>query len=259
VKIIAHRGASAEAPENTLAAFRRALDLGVEMIELDVQLTRDKVPVVIHDATLARTTNGQGTVSGRDYDAIRRLSAGAWFSERFAEERVPRLSDVHALVAGRADLNVEIKADAGDARETAALALREALRVDTLASTLYSSFDPRALERLRVEDRGARLALLTGPGNLFSEDLAPDRMVRAVLDRVGRWRHLKLEAACLHRLLVTEPLTEELRRLRLPILVYTVDEPGEVARLEALGVSGVFSNDPAPLLEKWGPRASGTR
>jgi glycerophosphoryl diester phosphodiesterase len=101
MRIIAHRGASARAPENTLAAFRAALEAGVGMIELDVHLTADGVPVVIHDDALSRTTDGEGRVAERTLEDLRRLSAGAWFDERYHTERVPVLEEVFRLVGPR--------------------------------------------------------------------------------------------------------------------------------------------------------------
>src|SRR3990172_9877913 len=92
--VIAHRGASGSCPENTLAAFRRAAALGADMIELDVQLTRDGEVVVIHDWTLDRTTSGTGPVRACSLAELRRLDAGAWFDAAFAGERVPTLGEV---------------------------------------------------------------------------------------------------------------------------------------------------------------------
>src|SRR5689334_8396777 len=97
-EVIAHRGASGTAPENTLPAFRRAEELGADMVELDVQLTRDGHPVVIHDRTLDRTTSGHGAVRRRSLDEISTLDAGAWFGRSFAGTRVPRLEEVLSAV-----------------------------------------------------------------------------------------------------------------------------------------------------------------
>ncbi len=108
--IAAHRGSSRLAPENTLAAFRRALLDGADAIEFDVRLSRDGVPVVIHDAALGRTTTGRGMVRRRTLVELRRESAGAWFHERFASERIPTLEEVLQELSGRIALNIELKA-----------------------------------------------------------------------------------------------------------------------------------------------------
>jgi len=97
VKVIGHRGASSSAPENTMASFRAAIELGADGIEFDVQQTADGYLVVIHDAMLDRTTNGTGHVFETTAAAFEALDAGGWFSEAFADERVPPLDDVLAL------------------------------------------------------------------------------------------------------------------------------------------------------------------
>jgi len=107
---IAHRGASAFAPENTMAAFEKAIELGADVIELDLHLTRDNEIVVIHDDTLDRTTDGSGPVHQRSLGELMRLDAGRWFGEGFAGQRIPRLAEVLDRFAGRVPLALEIKA-----------------------------------------------------------------------------------------------------------------------------------------------------
>src|SRR5579872_6940211 len=92
--LVAHRGASGVAPENTFAAFEQAIKDGAKMIELDVQRTRDDRLVVFHDTTLRRTTNGRGRLSRKSYEELRLLDAGSWFGREFADERIPLLGDV---------------------------------------------------------------------------------------------------------------------------------------------------------------------
>ncbi len=256
MRIIAHRGASAEAPENTLAAFRRALDLGAGMIELDVHLTRDGVPVVIHDAWLSRTTDGEGRVAQTSFAALRRHSAGAWLDRRFASERVPRLEEVFDLVRGRAEINVEIKAEPDSAEQTARAALDVAREAGAIGRTLFSCFDPGPLGVLRAQGPDIRLALLTGPTSLAAQ-VAPGSpaSAEAVLARMERWRALAPEAACLHRSLVSAPLVATLHSRGLAVYVYTVDDEAEAERLDAMGADGIFTNDPARLLRRWPPRS----
>src|SRR5688572_25954308 len=107
--VIAHRGASSYAPENTLAAFDLALEMEARHIELDVDLTRDGHIVVIHDHTVDRTTNGSGPVPSHTLATLRSLDAGAWFGAQFAGERIPTFDEVLARYKGRAHLHVEIK------------------------------------------------------------------------------------------------------------------------------------------------------
>ncbi len=109
--IIAHRGSSAVCPENTLAAFHRAIEDGADAIEFDVRLTKDGEVVVIHDSHLRRTTNGTGKVEEHSLADLKRLSAGGWFSRPFEAERIPTLHEVLRFINGRVGLNIEIKSN----------------------------------------------------------------------------------------------------------------------------------------------------
>lgn len=107
--IIAHRGASGIAPENTMAAFKAAIDMGVDMVELDVRNTFDEQIVVFHDETLDRTTNGTGYVHDMTLEEIKKLDAGSWFDPKFSDEKVPTLKEVLDMVNGRCKVLIEIK------------------------------------------------------------------------------------------------------------------------------------------------------
>ena len=107
--IIAHRGASAWAPENTMAAFEKAVELGAEAIEVDVQLTADRVLVVLHDDTLDRTTNGSGPLNRNTLAQLKDLDAGSWFDSKFAGEQIPTLKEVLVWARGRCRVDIEVK------------------------------------------------------------------------------------------------------------------------------------------------------
>jgi glycerophosphoryl diester phosphodiesterase len=165
---IAHRGYSARFPENTLAAFRGAMEAGCDMIELDVTLTQDRRVVVIHDDRLERTTDGRGRVRDHGLAAISALDAGSWFDPKFAGERVPELSAVMALVSGRCLLNIEIKAGAfepdgpPDAIERQVVDLAHGH--GALGWVLVSSFEPRFLERIAARPSPPALAFISDSG-----------------------------------------------------------------------------------------------
>lgn len=242
--MIAHRGASGTRPENTLAAFQRAIDLGADMIELDVTLTRDEELVVIHDETLERTTDGRGPVRSLLLEEIRRLDAGSWFAPEFAGERVPTLAEVLERLRGRVLLNVEIKEEA----VTDVLSNGIAERVVTLirekgapGAVILSSFDPRALEQARE----------VGPeiprASLYDEKRHAGLDPREIMDRVGA--------------VVFSPGREQLSPEMVAachaagrlITVYTVDEADEMRRMIELGVDGLFTDFPERLIEVLGP------
>jgi len=232
--LYAHRGASAEAPENTLAAFRRALAAGADGIELDVHLSRDGVPVVIHDDTLERTTDGTGRVAAHPLDRLQMLDAGAWFAAHFAGEPLPTLEATLRLLAGRLRLNLEVK----DAR--AGMAVLALLTRFPQADAVVSSFDHALLARLRRA--------------------APDLPLAVLADRdwhlaVGRARELRACALHPRADLVSRPLLAACRRLHLPVFAWTVDAPAQARAFARIGIAGLFTNDPALLRQDF-PRTT---
>jgi glycerophosphoryl diester phosphodiesterase len=241
---IAHRGASARAPENTLAAFREAVRLGANAIELDVHLSADGVPVVIHDDTVDRTTNGRGTVAAIAARDLRRLDAGAWFSSRFRGERIPTLEEALEFARGRCGLNIEIKAPSARGRRARAAARSTGLVAPAVARAVtrarfddllvVSSFSITALEQARAAMPRARLGLLV------SRSL---RGMRAAHRRVRLFSvhpHVRLAAARRVRLA---------RRLGLVVVFWTVNDVRQMRRLLALGSDGLMTDDPALFQE----------
>lgn len=225
--LYAHRGASATAPENTLAAFRYALEAGADGIELDVHLAADGVPVVIHDETLERTTDGSGKVAAHPAALLQTLDAGSWFSPHFAGEPLPTLAEALRLLAGRLRVNLEVK------EPRAGLAVIELLRDFPAAEVVVSSFDHALLAELRRR--------------------APDLRL-AVLQAEGDWHRALARAAALracafhpHVDLVSRPLLAACHRLQLQVYAWTVDAPGLARALVRGGVTGVFTNDPGGL------------
>ena len=223
--IWAHRGASAVAPENTVAAFRTAEAAGADGIELDVHLSRDGVPVVIHDETVDRTTDGHGRVAAMPLEQLRQLDAGTWFSHSFAGETVPTLEEVFAWAADRLRLNVEIKA------VPAGLAVIELLRAYPLARVLISSFDHALLERLRLQNPDLPLAFLV-------ETRFWGRAVRRAVSCRAESVHPRYD-------LLSRPLMAACRQHGLAVHCWTVDRPDVCNSLRRLGAAGIFTNDPA--------------
>jgi glycerophosphoryl diester phosphodiesterase len=232
----AHRGASRIAPENTLAAFRAAEAAGADGIELDVHLSRDGVPVVIHDDTLDRTTDGHGPVRKARWSELRRLDAGKWFSADFSAERLPSLEEVLSWAAGRLRLNLEIK------DTLAGRAVLELLSDFPRARILVSSFDHRLLEDLHM-----------GVPDLPLAFLVDSRFWRRALSRA---------AACGAEALnprydrVSRPMITSCRSRGVAVYPWTVDEAETLVHLCRLGVDGVFTNDPESVvrsLEKCTP------
>ena len=223
-----HRGASALAPENTLAAFAEARRLGCDWIETDLRLTADAVPVLLHDPDLDRTTSGKGPVARAGLAAVLRLDAGGWFSRAFRGERVPTLDEVLEWARGRCGLNLEIKEE--EQVEELVRQLHRRLRPPgRLDHILFSSFRASDLRRLRAALPHARLAWLAS------------RNVRGLkrLDAAVR-------LAALHprETLVTPRLRRRSERMGLALHAWVVNRPRRLAALRDLGVDGVMTDDP---------------
>lgn len=224
--VFAHRGASAELPENTLPAFRRAAELGADGVELDVQCCEDEL-VVIHDDTLERTTNGAGAVAAHTLAELRALDAGGGAS-------IPLLREVLDAVGEDLIVNVELKGPgtAGPAIELLAA------RGTAPGRVLLSAFDHGELveARRRAPDhlRGALFGRLDG------------------VDPVAAAAAVAASTANLALRTVTEARVRALREAGLEVLVYTVNEVEEALALRALGVRGVFTDRPRELLTALG-------
>jgi glycerophosphoryl diester phosphodiesterase len=231
---VAHRGASREAPENTLAAFRRALDAGAAAVECDVQRTRDRGLVVIHDQTVDRTTDGRGPVAALTFAEIRRLDAGRWFDPAFAGERVPSLDEVLDLVRGRALVLLEIK-NGPMFYEGIEAQIAEALgRHGMIDAALVMSFDHPAVRTMR----GAAPEVATGI--IYNARL---------VDVAAGARAAGADAACPWWGLVTPGVVADAHDAGLGVFPWTIDEEPAMRRCLAWGVDGVTSND-VRLLER---------
>ena len=234
---IGHRGAAAECPENTLASFARAIELGADMIECDLQLTGDGNVVIFHDWTLERTTNGSGIVRELSLDAIRHLDAGSWRDARFAGERVPTLDETLDRVLSSAQLNLELKCRGPrtDARALAEAAVAAVARHAAFDRIVFSSFDGACLEELRATSAEARI------GVLWNDASFPQAFERA--DRVSAMA-LHPRAATATPAVVAEAHARGLR-----VYVWTVNPLDEILRLVGEGVDGVISDHPGRLAE----------
>lgn len=230
---IGHRGAAGTRPELTIPAFARALELGVDMIELDVQLTRDRHLVVLHDRQLGRTVRGQGPVRERCLAELMALDAGAWFDARWAGALVPSLDQVLELTAGRAELNVEIKSPPPDWDDTAQVLLELLERCGRLGATLISGFELGALQAVRVRSAAAAIGVLW-------ERVDGEAMWGAAA-AVG--------AAALHLqwTLIDDAVVAEAHERGLKVIAWTVNDPDAMAELARLGVDGQISDFPERL------------
>jgi glycerophosphoryl diester phosphodiesterase len=238
--VIAHRGDSAHRPENTLASFASALELGAAYVELDVHLTRDGEVVVIHDATLDRTTDGRGPVRDLTLAEIRRFCAGypTRFGSDYAGERVPTLAEVLGLLRDRARAMIEIKpAAVTDDAEGGieAHVVEEVRKAGMEKEVALISFERRALVRCRT------LAPEILRGHLFERGQAGDMLTGA--------REVGSELIMPEKRLLSDDLRDRAREAGVKVATWVVDDPEELRRLMRFELYGIASNRPGDMLE----------
>jgi glycerophosphoryl diester phosphodiesterase len=238
--IIAHRGDSSHRPENTLAAFASALEIGAAFVEFDVHLTRDGEVVVIHDPTLGRTTNGRGAVRKLTLAEIRRFSAGypTRFGETYAGERVPTLGEVLGLLRDRAQAMIEIKPEAvtDDAEGGVEAHVVEEVRKARMEKEVaLISFERRALLRCRT------LAPEILRGHLFDRGKAGDMLAGA--------REVGSELIMPEKRLLSDEVRDRAREAGVKVATWVVDDALELQQLMRFELYGVGSNRPGEMLE----------
>ncbi len=234
---IAHRGASGPglAPENTLAACEKALQIGVDMLEIDVHATRDGQIVVLHDAALDRTTNGTGLVADLLGEEVHQFDAGRWFSADFVGERVPLLEDVLDLARNQAVVLIEIKADG-----IAERVLQVIEAANAVERVVVQAFNPQTVQRLNLLAPTLPTALLVGQLPTTPSRVRARRLVRQVL-QVGA------NALAMWYAALTPPFLEEMRQRGIAVWAWTVDEDIAMRDLATMGVQGIITNRPDQL------------
>jgi glycerophosphoryl diester phosphodiesterase len=231
-RIIGHRGGGTLAPENTLAGIRKAAEIGAGGVEFDVMLTADKIPVLIHDETLERTTNGSGSVAAMPYATLADLDAGAWFGPAHRGEHVPTLEQAGRLCV---DLglwaNVEIKPSRGFERDTAAATARLATELwrGAARKPLLSSFQQTCLE----------VARSTAPE--LDRGYLTDRLAPGWGEATRRLGCVSVHCNFEH---LTQSQADEIKSAGYWLLCYTVNRLDDARRLFSWGVDAVFTDRP---------------
>ncbi len=229
--VIAHRGASGSAPENTLAALRRAMDFQAHMIEVDVRLSRDGVCVLSHDATLTRCAGHPVRLDSLSLNELKAYDFGGWYSGEFRGEPIATLEEALDLVGPRVPLNIEIKTDGAVLGQTEARVVDLITRMGVEDRVLVSSFDGKALTQVHRALPKVQLGVL--------------------YDGRGDWqallRHAEaLKAVAFHpkERCVTPEMIQACRRSGLRVYPYVVDVPKRAAVLRQWQVDGIFTNYP---------------
>src|SRR5689334_3590147 len=237
--IIGHRGASAVAPENTMAAFREAIAAGADGIEFDVRLSRDGVPVVIHDSTLRRTGGVNKRVADLSLEELGKIDVGSWFkSGSFAGETVPSLAELFALFqTNDRSLYLEMKCDSpAEYRPLAEACCRMIDDYSFKERVVVECFHLPALEVLKEIDPEIKTAAL------FDRVFVDQSIVTRAIE-IGAM------AVALHHRLGRKALVEKSKRAGLHVAVWTVDDPIWIDRARAIGIDALITNDPARMLQ----------
>src|SRR6266550_152344 len=251
--ILGHRGASAVAPENTLAAFSRAILDGAQGIEFDVRLSRDGVPMVIHDSSLKRTASIDSLVCDLTSRQLQEIDVGSWYARAsfeggspataYASEKVPTLAQVFQLFnSNRGWLYVEMKSNANDGAELAAGVANCIHESDLTNRIVVESFDLPAIAEIKRIDAGIRTAALFEP-----KLLRPISTIRR-LNMVDLARRTGADEIALHYTLAGPRVVRKAREYGLMTVVWTVDDPQWIGRASSLGIKGLISNDPATMV-----------
>jgi len=249
--VIGHRGCAGEVPENTLESFERGLARGAAILESDVHLTRDGVPVLLHDDDVARVSDGTGRVAAFDLDELQRLDAGYRFTPDGGETfpfrgrrlRIPTLEEALRTFPG-ARFNLELKEDVPGLVERTVAVVAAAGREER---TLLTAGEPPIMAALRahVADVGSRVALGASSADILA-------FVRAALDRAppapGAMA-LQVPRDFGGRPLVTRALVEHAHAHDVAVHVWTINEPGEMRELLELGVDGLVTDFPGRMAE----------
>lgn len=233
---VAHRGASAYAPENTMAAFKKAAAMEVDYIEFDVQMTKDGQLVVIHDSTVDRTTDGEGSVGEMTYDQLRQLDAGSWFNAAYQGEKIPALREVLDAFGGRVGMLLELKRPAQYPGIELKLAMELKQRHLDMpkkhAGVIVQSFDTESLKEVRTLMPHIPVAVLVANARKLTASTLLD--YRRYADAV----HPKLTG-------LNRPLVERIRSFGLNVMGWTARNDWNAAALDHAGVDGVIADDPA--------------
>ena len=244
---IAHRGAGRLAPENTLAAFQVGLDHGFQMIEFDVQITEDQIPVLMHDATLERTTNGQGPVWAATAGQIAQLDAGRWHSAAFEGEAVPTLAQVAQWMQSRGVLaNLEIKPAKGLETQTGEQVASVAARLwSGVTPPLLSSFSVAALEAAKAVAPGLPRALLADVSRWAAAEAPFEAILRTALG-------LSAVAIVIQHAGLDADRIAGAHAAGLRVLTYTLNDAARAQALLSMGLDGVITD----AVDCLGPGAS---
>lgn len=244
IVVVAHRGASAYAPENTLAAIKKALAMGVDMVEIDVQLTKDKQVVLMHDLTVDRTTNGKGRVRDLTFDEIRKLDAGSWFSNEFAGEKIPTLEEVIETIKGKCKLLIEVKRVKTKKPEIEAKIVQLIDKYNAQNWCVVQSFETQVVKNIQTLDKSIECHKLVTM-NISVLPLHLDSRIKTGTI----YKYKTVQAINPYFKMLNKRKVNKIHSRGQKIFTWTVNEQEDMKRLIDMGVDGIITNYPDRLIE----------
>ncbi|MBR0630955.1 glycerophosphodiester phosphodiesterase [Bacillus altitudinis] len=229
--IIAHRGSSSAAPENTIAAFDVAVEQGADYIELDVQMTMDQHIVVIHDDTVERTTNGNGLVKSYTLDQLKKLDAGSWFDQQYTNERIPTLQEILERYSQRIGILIEIK----HPKRQIGIEKAVARIINQFAYSrhiIIQSFDVHALQRIKAFAPSLRTALIIKPDAF--------KLTKRKLTTYSSFANgLNMKKTMINRWWI-----DRIHTFGMDVFIWTVKDQKTADRIKKYPINGVVTDNP---------------
>jgi len=233
--IYAHRGASRIAPENTMPAFKLAKKIGADGIETDVQLTKDQVPVLIHDESLNRTTDGTGFVYQYTYEELKKLDVGSWFATKYKGTQIVSLEEFLTWIKDtKLKLNLELKNNIVDYSDIEYIVQEQLQHFNMGTRTVISSFNPNSIRRYNDFFPYTETALL---------------LSKRVKDPLARVREVGANGLHTKYSVLTRRLVKDCHKNDLPLRIYTVNRPSRLMRCYKLNCNGIFTDVPHSAIE----------
>lgn len=232
--IIAHRGFSDEAPENSMAAFQKAIEAKSDMIEFDVRLSADNIPVIFHDRRLQRTSNGNGAINQKHSRQLTMIDNGSWYSPKFSRERIPLLKEAFHLVKKDVRLNIEIKPDVVSTNGTSAveLVVQEAEKAKVLSKVIFTSFNHQMIREIGEIDESIVTGVIYNPITHFRK--SPSTLVK----------NSRAKLFVCSKFQINSDVVADTHDAGYVLYVYGVKTGRDVQRMLDLSVDGIICNNP---------------
>ena len=239
INVISHRGANRRAPQNTIPAFRKSLEIGVDGFETDVHLTQDGVPVICHNYDIEATSNGKGPIRDKSFEELRKFDFGSYFSTVYVETKIPALDEFLALCKENPVkvMNIELKPPKDKSLEIVKITIDKVKEYGLFNSLIISSFSPAIIKECKNVDENTKTGFLYCQKN-------KDYVSRLMFDYVNVAKALRADYLHPQSYCVTKRYVEKLHENGIGVNPWTVDSDREIKRMIACGVDGIITDVP---------------